>query len=632
MDVRLPNGTVIKNVPEGTTKKQLLDKLQSKGFDVKQLTTPKAAKAEEVPATPAAPQESFGQRVLGAAASTADIVAESAPGMAAMVAYPFRRAASVVTGETPEEIEASLGRVTGTVSAPVGRMLGVTDSPSYKNNLAKQALAYVAENMDKGADYVANTSFAKAIGLTKPDVVNMMQVATSTIPAKVPGGATVSKATRAGISKVQDVFDPKTKFYMDVAEGKGDALIAAARDPAAEIVPGVRPTFAQATADVGLPRVAAVGKQAEDLQPTAAIAKRDAQEAARVSELKAIEQTPAARQQASLERARESDPLFQAAENAGDVVDVKPVLKSLDTLVKENPGNQPLLRELAEIRKGLTRPTKKKVATVTPSGKVKMVEQTVMAPRVNAKEISSTIDGIKSAMANEDNRFILKQLSQIKDSLTEAIPSLKEANEAFKKGSAPINQMDVGKYLRQKLESAVPEGTQRAGVFAEAVRNAPLTIKRAIDNKPRYTELTEVLTPEQQTRVDRVLMDLSRDARVKELAQIGNQSAPKLRKTLDTGEMPNWLNRVWSIVNVIVNRLEGKINEKMAMEIALEFLDADRAAAALETAMARAEKRANAPRAAKPPKSPVKRAIQRSPVATAPNQMNNEENRNRMAR
>lgn len=627
MDVRLPNGTVIKNVPEGTTKKQLLDKLQSKGFNVKQLTTPKAAKAEEVPAAPAAPEESFGQRVLGAAASTADIVAESAPGMAAMVAYPFRRAASVVTGETPEEIEASLGRVTGAVSAPVGRMLGVTDSPSYKNNLAKQALEYVGTAMNDLATTVSGQT-----GIPEPDVRNMMQVVTSALPVKVPGSKTITKATRAGITKVQDVFDPKTKFYMDVAEGKGDALIAAARDPAGEIVPGVRPTFAQATADVGLPRVAAVGKQAEELQPTAAIAKRDAQEAARVGELKAIEQTPAAREKASLERARASDPLFQAAENAGDVVDVKPVLKSLDTLVKENPGNQPLLRELAEIRKGLTRPTKKKVATVTPSGKVKMVEQTVMAPRVNAKEISSTIDGIKSAMANEDNRFILKQLSQIKDSLTEAIPSLKEANEAFKKGSAPVNQMDVGKYLRQKLESAVPEGTQRAGVFAEAVRNAPLTIKRAIDNKPRYTELTEVLTPEQQTRVDRVLMDLSRDARVKELAQLGNKIASLLKEPAGKMTLPPLLDRAATIINEILKRLEGKVNEKLAMEIALEFLDADRAAAALETAMARAEKRANAPRAAKPPKSPVKRAIQRSPIATAPNQMNNEENRNRMAR
>ena len=110
---------------------------------------------------------------------------------------------------------------------------------------------------------------------------------------------------------------------------------------------------------------------------------------------------------------------------------------------------------------------------------------------------------------------------------------------------------------------------------------------------------------------------------------MGSEAAPKLRKPLQNIEGPNFLNRVWSIANDILRRLQGGINEKMAMEIALEFLDADRAAAALETAMRRSAKRNKTP---KPPVSPVKRAVRRLPVVTAPNQMSNEENRNRMSR
>lgn len=579
----------------------------------------KAAKrfAQEIVKLRSQPQqpepETFGQRVLGGAASTADIIAESVPGMAAMVAYPFRRAAGIVTGETAEDIAASQERVLGAVSAPVGRALGVTETPSYQQNMLRQALGYVAENIEKGADWISGTS-----GIPKPDVMNMMQVVMSAAPAKVPGGKTARKVTQAVVQKGREILDPKTKFYMDIAEGRGQALISAARDPAAEIIPGVRPTFAQATADVGLPRVAAVGEQAAKKLPTEALALKDVQEAARVGQLTAIERTPERRAAAEKVRAKRSDPLYEAAEQAGDVVDVAPVLDRIDDLIARKPGNQPLLTEMRRIRKGLLKPD------VDEDG------NPILVPRTDAEEVASTIDGLKSAIADEKNSFIKGELTQIKDQLTEAIPSMPEAQAAFKKGSRPINQMDVGKYLREKLEAPVPEGGQRATVFAGAVREAPRTIKQAIKGGPAYEKLTDILSPAQKANVDRVLMDLSRDQRVKELAQMGREAAPDLAKPAGNIERPNLLNRLATIANIIIDRLEGKINEKMALEIAAEFLDADKAAAALETAMRRSGQ--TAPKPARRPSGPISRAIKRAPVVTAPNQMSNQENRNAMAR
>lgn len=553
----------------------------------------------------------FGRGVLRGAASTADIIAEAIPGTAAMIAYPFQRAAGYLTGQTAEDVAASQARVLGTTAQPVGRLTGVAETPEYQENALRQAVEFVAEHLDEGADYLS-----KATGLPKSDVANMMQVALSVAPAKVPGAKTTAKVTKATVNKMRDVIDPKTKFYMDVAEGRGAELVAAARRPEAEIIPGVRPTFAQATADVGLPRVAAVGEQAAKLQPTEAIRLRDVQEAGRVGELKAIEQTPEIRAKAEAARTRRSEPLYKEAEMAGDVVDVQPTLDYIDGLIETSPGNPQLLSELRKIRKGLTK------RELDENGVA------VTVPRVNAKEIASTLDGIKTALAKEDNAFIKQQLTNIKDDLIEAIPSMKEAQEAFRKGSKPLNQMDIGKYLREKLETALPEGRQRAGVFAEAVRNAPQTIKRALSNKPRYAELTEVLSPPQKARVDRVVQDLSRDARVQELAQLGRETAPELARPAGTFSLPPLLDRVATIANEILRRLEGKINEKMAMEIALEFLDADRAAAALETAMKRSSKRAEKPRQAG---GPVSRIVKRLPVTTAPNTMA-EENRNAMAR
>ena len=610
MDVRFPDGTVIKNVPDGTTKQQLLGKLKAKGYDVDKLTTP-------VPAAP--PPESFVGQVLGGAASTMDIMSDAALGSAQWLSYPFRRAAGIATGETAEDIQASQERVQNTLGSPLAKINPAgAERPSYQNNLLRQTLTYIGENIDKGADVLAAET-----GLPKADVMNMMGTVMATLPVKAPikaAGKVISKTpvvnipgrvVRGAVSKVQDIIDPRTKFYMDIAEGRGPELVAAARRPEAEIIPGVRPTFAQATADVGLPRIAAVGEQAEKIRPTEEIARKDVQEAGRVSELKKIEQTPAARKAAEKARRQVSEPLYLRAETAGDVVDLTPTLTYIEKLVKENPGNPELLSALQTIGRGLT--------------------DEYGNARVNAKEVSSALDGIKRALVKEDNLFIKDKLVTVKDQLTKAIPAMKQAQTAFRKGSKPINEMDVGKYLREKLETALPEGTQRAGAFAEAVRSAPQTIKRALSGQPRYKELTEVLSPTQKARVDAVLMDLSRDARVKELAALGREAAPVLKEPAGKFSAPPVFKVIVTIASDIVRRLEGKVNEKLAMDIALEFLDADRAAAALETAMARSGRRAGAGPARRPG-GPVSRTIKRAPVVTAPNQMSNEENRNRMSR
>lgn len=578
---------------------------------VRSAKKPKWAEAPAVEAPE--PEASFGQQVLRGAASTADILAEAIPGTAAMIAYPFRRAAGIVTGETAEDIAASQERVLGATAQPIGRATGVAETPEYQENALRQAVTFVAENLDKGVDYVSEIT-----GLPKSDVANMMQVALTATPAKVPGAKTTTKVTKATVNKMRDIIDPKTKFYMDVAEGRGAELIRAARAPEAEIIPGVRPTFAQATADVGLPRVAAVGEQAAKLQPTEALRIKDVQEVARVGELKAIEQTPEVRAKVEAARTRRSDPLFKAAETAGDVVDVKPTLDYIDGLIETSPGNPQLLSELRKIRKGLVK------RELDENGKP------ITVPRTNAAEIASTLDGIKTALAKEDNAFIKKQLTNIKDDLTEAIPSMKEAQAAFRKGSKPLNQMDVAAFLREKLEAPLPEGAQRAGVFAGAVREAPRTIKQALDNTPRYEKLTEVLSPPQMARVDRVMMDLSRDARIKELTQMGREAAPDLTKPVGKLTGPSIFDRLMTIANEILRRLEGRINEKMAMEIALEFLDARKAADALETAMRRSGGR-GAAAAPRRPSGPISRMVKRTPVTTAPNTMA-DENRNRMAR
>ena len=605
---------VIHEFPDGTSKEVI-------GKAMKRY-----AEAKKPSAAPAAPEESFGQQVLRGAASTADIVAESVPGMAAMVAYPFQRIAGAVTGQSAEDVAASQARVLGAASAPVGRMTGVSETPSYQNNMIRQALGYVGETMDAVADDVANST-----GMPKSDVLNMMQSAMSVVPVKVPGAKTAGRLVKGTVNKAADILDPKTAFYMDVAEGRGPQLVSAARAPSAAIIPGAPVTFAQATSEAGLPRLAAVGEQAKTEVPGAAAtaqAIKDAQEAARVQQLRTIERTPESRARAEQVREARSAPLYQAAETAGNVVNIAPVLQTIDDLITKNPGNRPLLNELRPLRKDLL-----ERKTVGPN------QAPMLVPRTNAKEVSSVIDGLKTALAKEDNKFIKGELSQIKDDLTAAIPFLPEAEAAFKKGSRTLNQRDVATYLREKLESPIPDANQRAAAFAGAVREAPRTIKQALDGAPPYQTFTEAgLSKTQQRMIDDIVIDLSRDARVKELAQAGSKTAPKLIKTPGKFSLPPFFSAVITVANDILRRVSGKITDKMALNIAMEFLDANRAAAALETALRRTGRRqAIGAKLTAPGRAAARgyRAVEpgiRAGGVTAPNQMNNQENRNAMSR
>jgi len=55
MDVRLPDGTVIQNVPDGMSKADLMAKLKANGYDVSKLEMP-----QQAPPTPSAPPATKG--------------------------------------------------------------------------------------------------------------------------------------------------------------------------------------------------------------------------------------------------------------------------------------------------------------------------------------------------------------------------------------------------------------------------------------------------------------------------------------------------------------------------------------------------------------------------------------------
>lgn len=128
MDVRLPDGTILKNVPDGTTKAQLMEKLSANGYDLGQLT----------------PVETTATRQ--------NVLPESAPAWAKE--HPDLYGAAVkarqMLGPTIEAGGAIAGGVVGTAGATPG--LGTLAGAGLGYGIAKEAL--------KGADVY--------LGLEKP--------------------------------------------------------------------------------------------------------------------------------------------------------------------------------------------------------------------------------------------------------------------------------------------------------------------------------------------------------------------------------------------------------------------------------------------------------------------------------
>jgi hypothetical protein len=156
--------------------------------------------------------------------------------------------------------------------------------------------------------------------------------------------------------------------------------------------------------------------------------------------------------------------------------------------------------------------------------------------------------------------------------------------------SKPINQMEVGQYLENKLTGSLSEGKLRPGVFAGAVKEAPTTLKR-VTGESRFNTLDEVLTPDQMGKVQSVIDDLAREEKFTTQARAGAKGGEVLPATA-IGTIPNWLNKVVTAANMIITRLQGKIDKATAIDLATEMLDPARAAASMEKALARQAKSA----------------------------------------
>ena len=151
--------------------------------------------------------------------------------------------------------------------------------------------------------------------------------------------------------------------------------------------------------------------------------------------------------------------------------------------------------------------------------------------------------------------------------LAQHAPDWDKARSVYAAQSKPINQMEIGQQLQTALQSGT--GIERPTVFANAVRNAPQTIKKAT-GQPRYDDLTKVLTPQQMASVETVSGELMRDA---ERAALGKGvNANQVFGIAEEGKtairLPNLISRPATVTNWVMHIIGQGADEAIAKDMA----------------------------------------------------------------
>jgi len=431
-------------------------------------------------------------------------------------------------------------------------------------------------------------------------VINPMRPIAPIIEAPV-------KFAAKGVGAVYNALDPKSAAYLAATEGKGPEVLNALRRPS-EIVPGSLPTAAQAAAPVGVTRFSAMGESAARTTPTPYYARGEAQKAAQLGSIRSgVAGTADDLAAMTKARASTAKELYGAADKAVVTAD-KTFTELLDrpSMDKVIARAQQLAAEEGRpFQIGQNRPAQTVPSTILDASG-KPIGQTVIPGEV-AKFPGSSLHDMKLAFddllknpadfgigANEA-RAIGATKRQFLDWVETKVPEYKVARETFAAQSKPINQAQVGQFLEGKLKPALGEETARlrAAGYAGALENAPGTIKRAT-GQARFDNLSEILSPEQIKIVEDVRADLARARQAEAQAAAARGAGPNVNlmgtEVMGNVRAPNFINNVTTVANDLLRRMQGKLDQKLAIELATEMLDPSAAAKSLEKALARQAK------------------------------------------
>jgi len=483
---------------------------------------------EWVPAERAQKSDTGEYRVmLGAPVAAAPAPSRGKAGLFDMLSAPFemgmalankpRAEQAAVIAPAVEALGAGGGATLGSMGGPLGTVTGA--GVGYAG--AKELMRHIAgtatpETLPQASQRVAENALTGAAmeaggrGIIGP-VIDKASKAAGWVWDTVSGNLL---QVRAG------------KIIRQIAGADLDAIKAAAANAPQNV------TAAQATLPAGNDVLAALGARAAKNDVTNFFARTAAeQEAARMAALKGVTPDMAT---AQAMQGNAASPLYTAATQPSIAVNTKPLVTRVDDLLMRNPGNPELVTALNKIKAGLESST-------------------------NAEQVSSVLDGLKTAIASKDNKFIAKNLLDVKSSIESALPGYKTAQQVFATASKPVNQAAVLGEMQNVL--AREGGGERVTPFLNVLGRGENALLKRSTGEARFGGLEDVLSKPQMETVNNVAGQLSRDLQLAKAATRGEGGRSRiLGENKAAAELPPAFNLYTRTTNKVLSLLEGRVN------------------------------------------------------------------------
>lgn len=310
--------------------------------------------------------------------------------------------------------------------------------------------------------------------------------------------------------------------------GDDAAAIASRLRGASSLVPGSIPTAAQVAESGG---IAALERAAAQANPQAYTERAMQQASARLGALRGIAGDDAAIAAAKAARSEASGPLFKQATKAAYTVDDK-----LANLLKR-PAVQQAMGRAKTLAENEGRTFSFGVNPSNPFSGLgikdnKSTQITGQALQDLKMAMDEMLSDPMSGFAGKSGDSVRNLRGQILDWMENANPVFKQARTTHSAMSKPINQMEVGQYLLDKVQPALSDfgalGQESGAQYARALRNADQTVRAATQFKGNKT-LSDVMTPEQMGTLSAIGQDLARKANAQNLGRgVGSDTFQKL--------------------------------------------------------------------------------------------------------
>jgi hypothetical protein len=491
MDVRLPDGTIIKNVPEGTTKADLTAKLQANGYDITKLTS-------EAPSGEGMPQErSMMQEIMQAPAGIyrgfKDVTDTLIKGGASAVDYlagtNTRAAVDEAAAQSAREYEqtygksllAGGGRLTGNIvaTAPVG---AVVAAPLKAAGVSAPIVESIASggfrtgitpttSLGRAADLVVRGAGGAATGGLSAGLVN---------PEDAEMGAAVGAAIPTVAAPVVKSIAKVLGFGKDVISGKaaqvraGQVMREALGDQAdialialSKAKPGI--TAAQALQDAGINAdpFMSLGKLAEKMDTKSAYRLLlDAQEAAQANQLALMAgggtQTTA-REAQNVARNALTDvtsPMRKTELDAANIA--RDVTRRLEPRLNQRQGS--MVGALQGQGKAATDAAQAGVRAQT--GAPGFLTQ---GTRAAESDVLADTMGVIKAQRGDEAAFIQRQIDSLADYGLKPIDTSNIVSSITAKLNDPkIGPSDVNQAVLSKVADKIQEWTAKGGGIIDA--------------------------------------------------------------------------------------------------------------------------------------------------------------------